>query len=98
GPDWRTWPAALADPFSAEVTELRRTLADRIAFHAWVQWLTAGQRAAAQQAARRAGMSIGLITDLAVGAHPGGADAWARQDVIVPGISVGAHTADVKHV
>jgi 4-alpha-glucanotransferase len=90
GPDWRTWPAALADPFSAEVTELRRTLADRIAFHAWVQWLTAGQLAAAQQAARRAGMSIGLITDLAVGAHPGGADAWARQDVIVPGISVGA--------
>ena len=35
-------------------------------------------------------MSIGVITDLAVGAHPGGADAWARQDVIVPGISVGA--------
>ena len=35
-------------------------------------------------------MSIGVITDLAVGTHPGGADAWARQDVIVPGISVGA--------
>jgi 4-alpha-glucanotransferase len=90
GPDWRSWPAALADPRSAEVTGLRRTLADRIEFHAWLQWLTAGQFAAAQQAARRAGMSIGVITDLAVGAHPGGADAWARQDVIVPGISVGA--------
>jgi 4-alpha-glucanotransferase len=90
GPDWRTWPAPLADPGSAEVTELRRTLAGRIAFHAWVQWLTADQLATAQQAARRAGMSIGVITDLAVGAHPGGADAWARQDVIVPGISVGA--------
>ena len=35
-------------------------------------------------------MSIGVITDLAVGTHPGGADAWAWQDVIVPGISVGA--------
>ena len=90
GPDWRTWPAALADPGSAEVTGLRRTLAGRIAFHAWVQWLTGEQLAAAQQAARQAGMSTGLITDLAVGAHPGGADAWARQDVIVPGISVGA--------
>src|SRR4029079_16431862 len=44
----------------------------------------------AQQTARRAGMSIGVITDLAVGTHPGGADAWAWQDVIVPGISVGA--------
>ena len=90
GPDWRAWPAALADPGSAGVTALRRELADRIAFHEWLQWLTAEQLAAAQQTARRAGMNIGVITDLAVGAHPGGADAWARQDVIVPGISVGA--------
>jgi 4-alpha-glucanotransferase len=90
GPDWRCWPAALADPGSAEVTALRRELAGGIGFHAWLQWLAAEQLAAAQQAARRAGMSIGVITDLAVGAHPGGADAWARQDVIVPGISVGA--------
>ena len=35
-------------------------------------------------------MSIGIVADLAVGAHPGGADAWARQDVIVTGMSVGA--------
>jgi 4-alpha-glucanotransferase len=90
GPDWRSWPAALTDPASAEVTELRQKLADRIGFHAWLQWLAAEQLATAQQAARRGGMSIGVITDLAVGAHPGGADAWARQDVIVPGISVGA--------
>ena len=90
GPDWRSWPAALADPGSAKVAELRRELAQRIAFHEWLQWLTAEQMARAQQAAKRAGMSIGVITDLAVGAHPGGADAWARQDVIVPGMSVGA--------
>jgi 4-alpha-glucanotransferase len=90
GPDWRSWPAALADPGSAEVTGLRERLADRIEFHAWLQWLTAEQFAAAQRAARQAGMNIGVIPDLAVGAHPGGADAWARQDVIVPGISVGA--------
>jgi 4-alpha-glucanotransferase len=90
GPDWRSWPAALADPGSAEVAGLRERLAGRIGFHAWLQWLAAEQFAAAQRAARRAGMNIGVITDLAVGAHPGGADAWARQDVIVPGISVGA--------
>jgi 4-alpha-glucanotransferase len=90
GPDWRTWPAGLADPRSAEVAALRRALAGRVEFHAWLQWLAAGQAAAAQLAARRAGMAIGVINDLAVGAHPGGADAWARQDVIVPGVSVGA--------
>jgi 4-alpha-glucanotransferase len=90
GPDWRSWPSALADPGSAEVAEFRRARADRVEFHAWVQWLVSEQAAAAQQAARQAGMGIGVIADLAVGAHPGGADAWARQDVIVPGISVGA--------
>jgi 4-alpha-glucanotransferase len=90
GPDWRTWPAALADPRSARVAALSRKLADRVDFHAWLQWLVAEQAAAAQIAAKQAGMSIGIINDLAVGAHPGGADAWARQDVIVPGVSVGA--------
>jgi len=90
GPDWRAWPAALTDPRSARVADLRRALADRVDFHAWVQWLASGQATAAQHAARQAGMAIGVINDLAVGTHPGGADAWARQDVIVPGISVGA--------
>jgi 4-alpha-glucanotransferase len=90
GPDWRAWPAALADPRSAAVATLRRTRADRVDFHAWLQWLTAEQAAAAQRAARQAGMSIGVISDLAVGAHPGGADAWARPDALVTGVSVGA--------
>ena len=90
GPDWRTWPAAFADPRSPEVAALRQARADRVEFHAWLQWLTAEQAAAAHRAARQAGMSIGVISDLAVGAHPGGADAWAGQDVIVTGMSVGA--------
>jgi 4-alpha-glucanotransferase len=90
GPDWRTWPAALADPCSAEVAAFGRLRADRVDFHAWLQWLAAEQAAAAQLAAGRAGMTIGVINDLAVGAHPGGADAWARRDVIVSGVSVGA--------
>jgi 4-alpha-glucanotransferase len=90
GPDWRRWPAALADPCSAEVAAFGRERAARVGFHVWLQWLAAEQAAAAQLAAGRAGMTIGVINDLAVGAHPGGADAWARRDVIVSGISVGA--------
>jgi 4-alpha-glucanotransferase len=35
-------------------------------------------------------MNIGIVHDLAVGVHPVGADAWALQDVLTPGISVGA--------
>ncbi|HEX8006835.1 MAG TPA: 4-alpha-glucanotransferase [Trebonia sp.] len=90
GPDWRSWSPALADPRSAEVFVLRSSLAAQAEFHVWVQWLVASQLAAAQRAARAAGMEIGVVNDLAVGAHPGGADAWARQDVFVRGISVGA--------
>jgi 4-alpha-glucanotransferase len=90
GPDWRRWPGALADPCSAEVVAFGRSHAARVDFHAWLQWLAAEQAAAAQLAAGRAGMIIGVINDLAVGAHPGGADAWARRDVIVSGVSVGA--------
>ena len=90
GPDWREWPARLRDPRSPAVTAERARLAGRASFHAWLQWLAAGQRAAAQRAARAAGMSIGIIHDLAVGAHPGGADAWAGQDVFAPGVTVGA--------
>jgi len=90
GPDFRTWPYWLRDPRSAEVAVLRGSLASRVEFHVWVQWLIAVQAAAAQEAARAAGMTIGIVHDLAVGAHPGGADSWARQDVFVRGFSVGA--------
>jgi 4-alpha-glucanotransferase len=90
GADQRAWPAALRDPRGAAVAAERRRLAGAVRFHAWLQWLADEQRAAAQEAARSAGMSIGVVGDLAVGAHPGGADAWALADVLVPGMSVGA--------
>ena len=77
GPDWRSWPSALRSPRSAAVAAERTRLHARIEFHSWLQWAVQAQRAAAQAAARAAGMSIGVIGDLAVGAHPGGADAWA---------------------
>ena len=77
GPDWRIWPADLQSPRSAAVAAERARLHARVEFHAWLQWAAQAQRAAAQAAARAAGMSIGVIGDLAVGAHPGGADAWA---------------------
>jgi 4-alpha-glucanotransferase len=88
GPDWRTWPARFSDPVMAS----SQAAADPrvVEFHAWLQWLAAEQAASAQAAARNAGMLIGVVADLAVGSHPGGADAWAGQDVLVRGVSVGA--------
>ncbi len=90
GPDWRAWTARLRDPRAGAAEVAAGPLAARAEFHAWAQWLADSQLAAAQAAARAAGMAIGVIGDLAVGAHPGGADAWAWQGLLVPGMSVGA--------
>ncbi len=91
GPDWRSWPPELADRARAE--QLVRTdpgLRQAADFHTWLQWHADEQLAAAQQEAKSAGMAHGIIHDLAVGVHPGGADAWAHAGMLVPGFSVGA--------
>jgi 4-alpha-glucanotransferase len=90
GPDWRHWPADLADPRQAAAKTATGPLRERAGFHAWLQWLLDEQLAEAQRAARAAGLGIGVISDLAVGVHPGGADAWAHQELLVRGMSVGA--------
>jgi 4-alpha-glucanotransferase len=88
GADWRAWPEAARRPRSGVAAG--EGLAQRAQFHAWLQWLAEEQLAAAQRAALAAGMGTGVIHDLAVGAHPGGADAWALQDLLASGLSVGA--------
>lgn len=88
GGDWRTWPAGLRRPDSPEVDAARRELAPRIAFHAWLQELCEQQLTEARQAA--SGMSVGIVHDLPVGVDPGGADAWALQDVLASQVTVGA--------
>jgi 4-alpha-glucanotransferase len=94
GPDWRDWPARISAPAGTRSDSppdrVPAGAADLTEFHAWLQWLAAEQAASAQAAARNAGMRVGVIADLAVGSHPGGADAWAGQDVLVRGVSVGA--------
>ncbi|MGQ0841197.1 4-alpha-glucanotransferase [Actinokineospora sp.] len=88
GADWRTWPAALRHPAAPEVVAARRELADRVAFHAWVQQQCAAQLADVHRAA--AGMAVGIVHDLTVGVDPGGADAWSLRDVLASAVTVGA--------
>lgn len=87
---WKNWPDDLRDPHSAAVEAFARRHADEIDFHEFLQWQAARGLAAAQQSARDAGMPIGLISDLAVGADNGGSQAWSRQQEIINGLSVGA--------
>lgn len=63
---------------------------ETVRFYMWLQFVADEQRRAAQERARAAGMSIGIVTDLAVGVHPGGADAATLADVLVADASVGA--------
>jgi 4-alpha-glucanotransferase len=90
GPEWMTWPEELRNPATPEVALERERLAKRVEFHAWLQWLIDEQLADVAASAADAGMPLGVIHDLAVGVHPGGADSWALQDVLAIGASVGA--------
>jgi 4-alpha-glucanotransferase len=87
---WRTWPAPLRDPNSAAVEEFASRHAREVSFHCFLQWLADRSFAAAQKAARAAGMQIGLIADLAVGMDSSGSHAWSRQPDILVGLEVGA--------
>ncbi|MER6299582.1 4-alpha-glucanotransferase [Kitasatospora sp. NPDC001539] len=90
GPDWHHWPKGLRHPDGPHVEQAAKELQEAVEFHRWLAWQVDQQLAAAQRSAREAGMPVGLIHDLAVGVHPDGADAWALQDVLAGGISVGA--------
>lgn len=85
GGDWRTWPADLRRPDSPAVTRAREELTDRVAFHAWLQRLCAQQLADVREST-----DAKIVHDLPVGVDPAGADAWALQDVLAGGVTVGA--------
>jgi 4-alpha-glucanotransferase len=83
GRPWDGWPAEYRHPERPEVAEYRRSHADRVRFHQWLQWLLDRQL-------ERAGGAVPLVHDLAIGVDPAGADAWMWQDVMARDISVGA--------
>lgn len=78
---------AIDDP---AVGALRERLAERIAFHVWLQWVVDEQLGDAAAAAAAAGMRIGIMHDLAVGVSTTGSDAWSLRDLYAPGVVVGA--------
>lgn len=87
---WRHWPEALRRPQNTAVRQFAQDRRDEVDFHLFLQWQAAKGLSAAQRSACAAGMPIGLIADLAVGADNGGSQAWSRQDEILTGLSVGA--------
>ena len=87
---WHSWPAPMRNPRSPEVAAFAAAHRDRVEFFQFLQWEADRQLAAASRVAREAGIPIGLYRDLAVGADPNGAEAWADQELVAPGASIGA--------
>jgi 4-alpha-glucanotransferase len=83
GPDWHDWPEDLRRPDAPGVATYAREHADEVGFHAWLQWLVTRQLHAATG-------DLTVLQDLPIGVAGGGADAWAWQDVLAQGATVGA--------
>lgn len=83
GPGWSRWPAEYRDPRGSAVAAIAAEDADRVSFHAWLQWCFDLQLEAASVPVRR-------IADMPVGVDPGGFDAWDWQDQLAIGATVGA--------
>ena len=88
--DWRAWSEGLRDARSSEVAAFADAHRTEVDFHAFLQWQAARGLAGVQASARAAGMPIGLIADLAIGADRGGSQSWSRRDEMIAGLSVGA--------
>jgi 4-alpha-glucanotransferase len=90
GRSWRAWPEALRRPTSPEVARFAAENNDVVTFYMWLQWIADTQLSSAQQAAKDAGMAIGVVSDLAVGVNGDGAETWALHTLFANGVSVGA--------
>jgi 4-alpha-glucanotransferase len=74
---WTTWEPPARDADAAGLDALRPLLWRSCRYHAWVQWLLAGQWAAARRGAAAAG--IRLHGDMPFMVSLQSADVWARQ-------------------
>ena len=83
GGGFRTWPPEYRRPDAPAVAAFGEAHTGRVRFHQWLQWRLDAQLARACAAAP-------VMQDLPVGVDPDGADAWAWQQSLALGASVGA--------
>jgi 4-alpha-glucanotransferase len=83
GTGWSSWPDEHRHPSKGAVARFALDNSDRVAFWAWVQLLLDDQMT-------KAGQTLPLLNDLAIGVDPNGAEAWALQDMMALDCRVGA--------
>ena len=88
--DFETFIRQGGEPLARHAAFEARQAAGPERYHMFLQWLTARSFAAAQQAAKAAGMRIGLVSDLAIGMDRSGSHAWASGGDLLMDLSIGA--------
>jgi glycogen operon protein len=90
GANWRSWPNALRDGETKAIEAAIAGEPQGFEFALYCQWLANHQLKSAAARARAAGLEIGLYRDLAIGAAPDGAEAWAHKGELAQGVTIGA--------
>jgi 4-alpha-glucanotransferase len=90
GGNWRVWPQDLRDGDPKAVDHAIERNRAGFEFAIFCQWLADRQLGRAAARAQNRGLEIGLYRDLAVGAAPDGAEAWAHASALAHGVTVGA--------
>ncbi len=90
GPDARVWPEPLRHSGSDAVEQVRAECAERVDYHRWLQFELDRQIGLASLDATKAGLAVGIYTDLAVGSAPSGSDVWANPKLFLHCASIGA--------
>jgi len=85
--NWHSWPEPLRRGDASALAEIAAANRQAVRFVKFQQWLSAR---ALGEAAASTGLELGFYRDLAVGAAPDGAEAWACQEVLARGMSIGA--------
>jgi 4-alpha-glucanotransferase len=78
---WTSWPAELRLRKAAAIDGVRKTMADEIAFHQFVQWIFDQQFCALKKYCNDLG--IGLIGDIPIFVAPDSAAVWGRKDLFL---------------
>jgi len=87
---WHEWSPEWRDPEAPARVQFRREAAAAIEFQMYLQWQATAQLHAAAEAARNAGMALGLYRDLAVGAAHDSAETWSEPALFAHDVSIGA--------
>lgn len=88
GTGWRHWPTRYQRPDHPEVDRFAREHPAAVAFWTGADAAVEARLARAREHLRDAGVE--LMGDLPVGVDPEGYDTWIDQDVLLPGVRIGA--------